>query len=79
MHYILTPKPWEAVAEAERQRNSRQKQQLEGNGVAENGGGIGHTNGRLVRPDDEVTHQWWVEVDSERRRWERDRGIADGW
>ncbi|KAK4179869.1 family 8 putative glycosyltransferase [Triangularia setosa] len=39
--------------------------------------------GRVVagskRAEDRVTSQWWVDVDCERREWEEERGIRDGW
>ncbi|KAK0671824.1 nucleotide-diphospho-sugar transferase [Cercophora samala] len=38
--------------------------------------------GRVVggkRGEDRVTSQWWVDVDNERREWEEERGIRDGW
>lgn len=35
--------------------------------------------GDLVRGEDEEAHRWWREIDAERRRVEKERGIDDEW
>ncbi|GAB1315160.1 hypothetical protein MFIFM68171_05370 [Madurella fahalii] len=91
VHYIMTPKPWEEkdMEGAEGEEGEDEVKVDEGvAGIREDDDDddddySDDRNKRKVRKQKrtrEVTHQWWVDVDLERKRWERENGLGgDGW
>ncbi|KXX81921.1 Galactinol synthase 1 [Madurella mycetomatis] len=83
VHYILTPKPWEEIEKEEEGEGNGEVKVDEGvAGLGKdkdcNGAGKERKVGR--KRTGEVTHQWWVDVDLERRNWERENRLrGDQW
>jgi lipopolysaccharide biosynthesis glycosyltransferase len=72
VHYILTPKPWQ-------EENHDDVGDSRVAAEAESSSGEPMIVA-LPKKKRETTHQWWMDVDLERRRWERENGVpSDGW